>query len=123
MWDYTSLGDERAKYERSKIVITHLPLDTKYKIGVGHPISPVRYENGKTSDNNEANCKLFKVDRYEVADPVILDTEKSFVSVVCVEGEGRIGNEIMKKGDSFFLPEKMGKVEVSGSCEIIVTTV
>lgn len=48
MWDYTSLGDERAKYSRDKIEITHLPLDTKYKIGVGHPISPVRYENGST---------------------------------------------------------------------------
>lgn len=86
-------------------------------------INANRYENGKTSENNVANCKLFKVDRYEVSEPVILDTEKSFVSVICVEGEGKIGNEIMKKGDSFFLPENMGKVEVSGSCEIIVTTI
>lgn len=86
-------------------------------------INAVRYENGKTSENNVANCKLFNVDRYEVTSSVVLDTEKSFVSVVCVEGEGMIGNEKMNKGDSFFLPEKMGKVEVSGRCEIIVTTV
>ena len=46
MWDYTSLGDERATYTRDQIKIQHLPLDTKYKIGVGHPYGPVRYENG-----------------------------------------------------------------------------
>lgn len=86
-------------------------------------IDAARYENGKTSENNVANCKLFNVDRYEVTSSVVLDTEKSFVSVVCVEGEGMIGSEKMSKGDSFFLPEKMGKVEVSGRCEIIVTTV
>ena len=46
MWDYTSLGDPRATYTRDDIQIKHLPLDTKYKIGVGHPYGPVRYENG-----------------------------------------------------------------------------
>ena len=46
MWDYTSLGDPRATYTRDEIQIKHLPLDTKYKIGVGHPYGPVRYENG-----------------------------------------------------------------------------
>ena len=45
MWDYTSMGDPRAHYERDRIVLTYLPIDAKYKIGVGHPISPVRYEN------------------------------------------------------------------------------
>ena len=44
MWDYTSLGDERATYTRDQIKIQYLPLDTKYKIGVGHPCGPVRYE-------------------------------------------------------------------------------
>ena len=45
-WDYTSLGDSRATYTRDSIIIKHLPLDKKYKIGVGHPYGPVRYENG-----------------------------------------------------------------------------
>lgn len=48
MWDYTSLGDPRAKYTRDDITITHLPMDEKYKIGVGHPCEPVTYENGNT---------------------------------------------------------------------------
>lgn len=43
-WDYTSYGDPRAKYERDKITLTHLPIEEKLKIGIGHPVSPVRYE-------------------------------------------------------------------------------
>ena len=48
MWDYTSLGDPRVTYTRDQIVIRHEPLEEKYKIGVGHPDGPVRYENGDT---------------------------------------------------------------------------
>ncbi len=45
MWDYTSLGDDRAEYRRDGIKLTHRPIDRKYKIGVGHPYGPVRYTN------------------------------------------------------------------------------
>lgn len=45
MWDYTSLGDERVKYEREVITLSHKPIDKRYKIGVGHPAAPVTYEN------------------------------------------------------------------------------
>ena len=48
MWDYTDLGDPRAQYTRDEIVITHMPIDARYKIGVGHPYGPVRYEKGST---------------------------------------------------------------------------
>lgn len=49
MWDYTSLGDERANYSRDEITLTHLPLDGKYKIGVGHPKEKVWYDNAGVS--------------------------------------------------------------------------
>jgi hypothetical protein len=44
-WHYTDLGDERAKYSRDEITLTHAPIEQKYKIGVGHPCDKVRYEN------------------------------------------------------------------------------
>ncbi|MBO5305888.1 MAG: hypothetical protein J6B12_03905 [Clostridia bacterium] len=44
-WDYTSLGDERARYERELITLSHRPTGKKYKIGVGHPLKSVRYVN------------------------------------------------------------------------------
>lgn len=57
MWDYTSLGDERAEYRRDGIRLTHRPMEQKYKIGVGHPNAPVRYEN-----NGVTFVKKFDVD-------------------------------------------------------------
>ena len=49
MWDYTSMGDERASYSREEIVLSHRPMDSKYKIGVGHPKDQVCYENDGVS--------------------------------------------------------------------------
>ena len=46
MWDYTSLGDPRAAYNLHGSTLRHRPLEQRYKIGVGHPLSPVEYENG-----------------------------------------------------------------------------
>lgn len=44
-WDHTCLGDERVTYEKEQIRIQYLPIEKKYKIGVGHPEGPVRYVN------------------------------------------------------------------------------
>lgn len=57
-WDYTSYGDPRVKYERDRITFTHLPLDERLKIGIGHPTSPVRYEM-----DGVVFYKHFEVDR------------------------------------------------------------
>ena len=45
MWDFTSLGDIRAEYTREQIKVTHLPINERYKIGIGHPCGSVKYEN------------------------------------------------------------------------------
>ena len=43
VWDHTSLGDPRVTFESDRITVTHLPIDGKMKIGIGHPIPSVRY--------------------------------------------------------------------------------
>lgn len=45
LWDYTSLSDPRATYELDGITLRHAPLEQRYKIGVGHPLGAVEYEN------------------------------------------------------------------------------
>ena len=45
MWSYTDLGDHRAKYSREEILLTHEPIEQRYKIGVDRPNGPVWYEN------------------------------------------------------------------------------
>ena len=44
-WYYTDLGDERAEYNLDYIKLTHKPLKTNFKIGVGHPAGNVKYIN------------------------------------------------------------------------------
>lgn len=84
-------------------------------------ISAIRYLNGKESDAVLADCSLFKVERYQLDSSMEIDTEGGFVSVICTEGEGTVGGEPMKKGDSFFLPSGMGNVKIEGNCEIIIS--
>jgi hypothetical protein len=43
IWDHTTLGDERAEYRKDEVVLTHKPIDARYKLGVGHPLGDVRY--------------------------------------------------------------------------------
>jgi len=43
IWDHTTLGDERAEYRKDEVVLTHKPIDARYKLGVGHPAGDVRY--------------------------------------------------------------------------------
>lgn len=47
-WFYTNLSDPRVTYTLDQIEIRQQPIDQRYKIGVGHPRGPVRYENGDT---------------------------------------------------------------------------
>lgn len=53
--------------------------------------------------------------------------EKSFVSYICIEGEGRVKcDEVtveLKKGDSIFVPASLGKYEFCGEMTLLETRV
>ena len=73
-WDYTSLGDERVKYERELITLTHRPIGKKYKIGVGHPKCAPKYINKGVIFEKE----------YEInTDKVYPDGNVSFETFLC----------------------------------------
>ncbi len=81
-------------------------------------IEAIRYSDGKF-EGALANCKYFRVEHY--TGNVTLSTDEGFIHVLCLSGEGTVGGEPMKKGDSYFLPAGMGKVAVTGSAEIITS--
>jgi hypothetical protein len=100
MWDYTSLGDERAEYRRDGIKLTHIPMEQKYKIGVGHPHGPVRYTN-----NGVTFVKHFDV-HPEMTYP---DADVSFETFMCkhmVEIESLSPLGTAKPGESLFHTER-----------------
>ena len=44
-WSFTNIGDERVKFSKDAIEITHTPLEENFKIGVGHPAGYITYTN------------------------------------------------------------------------------
>ena len=71
-------------------------------------------------------CQYFKMTRVEL-DGTYADTadEKSFVSLLVLDGEGKITSEdgeiALKKGSSIFIPAAKGEYTVSGKLEILET--
>lgn len=83
-------------------------------------IEKIRFENGKT-EGSLANCKYFKVDR--LVGEQELHADDSFLHVLCLDGEGTVGGYPIKKGDSYYLPQGIGTVQVTGNPEIITSKI
>lgn len=86
----------------------------------------------KSSYPHVADCDYFTVDKLNL-DGVMMKkmegnvTERSFVSILILDGEGKItcqGETLLyEKGDSFFLSAGSGAYELEGSCDALVTTI
>ena len=48
--------------------------------------------------------------------------ENSFKCFTCLEGEGRIGDVSIHKGESVFVPAGFGKISVEEGADIVVST-
>lgn len=73
-------------------------------------------------------CKYFECFDYQIAGEQNLPLDpNSFVSIMCVEGEGELqsGDTLLsfRAGDSMFAPAGEGRVSVFGKCELVVTHV
>lgn len=89
-------------------------------------IDALRYSEseGKPQKSSLACCRSFQTNLYTVSGAQKLYADKSFVSVICLEGSGDIDGEAMVKGDSYFIPAYYGEFSVNSAfCQIIVTTV
>lgn len=83
---------------------------------------------GRNIERKLAYCKYFHCNEYTVREPMEIElSEKSFQSVICVEGFGKISLENttiqFKKGDSIFVAAGKKKASVSGECELVITEV
>lgn len=93
--------------------------------------SAVTVVDGKYKATEEmllSRCKYFECRKYEVKEHKTLKVdESSFVSVMVIEGSGRITgrkeNIEFHYGDSFFIPAKNAVFDIEGECQLIVTHV
>ena len=79
-------------------------------------------QNG--SDEVLASCKYFHSTRVLVNGEREISTDaRSFKCLVCVAGEGSVGNLTAKRGDSFFVPASYGPLPLTGNMEIVCTEI
>lgn len=122
VYDYGRLGVDGKPRE--------LHIDKAVDVSV---TEPAKYETKPFSETvitDEADstlltkCDLFTVNHYNVKTKISLNAGKeSFHHILVVDGNGRLNDMDMKKGDSFFVPADFGKYEISGKCEIIITNI
>ena len=83
---------------------------------------PVKIDGGE--ETLLRTCEYFDVHKIKVDGTVTLDAdEKSFHSILVLDGNGKVGELDAKKGESFFIPAGYGKYELTGNLEVILSDI
>lgn len=70
------------------------------------------------------SCEYFNVNKLLIDERADLEaTDKSFNSILVLDGEGEIDGVKLKKGDSCFIPAGYGKYSFVGKAEVILTDI
>lgn len=123
IYDYGRVGNDgkprELHVEKAKDVTALCPAKA-------YPETPVEKMDGYTS-KLLSSCDYFTTYALDVTDKAVLDAdEKSFNSILILEGEGQIvGDDVVKfrKGDSIFVAAGTGKYAIDGACKAILTKV
>lgn len=119
VYDFGRVGKDGKKRE--------LHIDKAVEVTNRVPIS-----RNNTCYPHIASCDYFTVDCLNMDGKLMSSMkgsvgEESFASILIMEGEGTIscGGETIpyRKGDSFFMSAGSGEYEISGECEVLITTV
>lgn len=70
-----------------------------------------RYSLGKKSGSNLANCPYFTADKYDIKGEKHFKNE-NWCHILCLDGEGSVSGELIKKGDSYFIPEGLSQYSI-----------
>lgn len=88
-----------------------------------YPETPTEQKNGFTQ-KLMASCEYFTTYVLDIESKALLNADdKSFNSILILEGEGDIGGIPFKKGDSVFITAGSGEYAVNGKCKAILTKV
>ena len=84
-------------------------------------IEPIRYSLAHGSAQQLIDCKCYTVERLMVDGINEFTQSHPFEIVSVINGEGRLNNQQVKKGDHFILPFEFGKYTLDGSMEVIIS--
>ena len=93
-------------------------------------IEAIRFSKSSGTNNGTllASCEHFTVAKHTVSNLKSFNIDSlPFLSLLCTSGSGIIrwknGNEAVKAGDSFYIPQELGSFDISGQLELLLTTV
>ena len=93
-------------------------------------IRDLRFSKCADDRNGEllASCDFFTVTIHEISKPTRFDfSDEPFISLLCIEGDGVVGwgrgEEEIRAGDSFYIPQELGSFNISGRLKLLATTV
>ena len=88
------------------------------------PTSPMgeKVEYNGYAETLLATCEYFNVNKLEIKEKAELNvTDKSFISLLCLDGTLTVADIVLNKGESCFIPAGYGNVKIKGTGEIIAT--
>ena len=119
MYDYDRLTDGKPR-----------ELHVKQSIDVITVPAPSAGESVKSAAELPVNtlneliaCDYYRVWKLTVAGAFSFEQAYPFLIVSVVEGQGRIGDREIKKGDHFILPDGFGEAELTGDMTLIMSSV
>ena len=125
VYDYGRLqnGKPRELHVEKALDVT----STKALDASGKPMGET-IDKGDYKETLLTKCDIFSMKRLDVVEKAeVIADEKSFVSLVALEGNGVVMHEdtcvTLYKGESLFIPAGFGKVEILGSVTVLESRV
>ena len=102
--------------------LRELHVDKAMKVSLLEPYKESIFD--KNDESLIGTCEYFETRKYKLnLSKMSFNIEKdSFLSITCVGGEGKIEDEKISLGDTFFIPAGAGEITVEGELEIIAVT-
>lgn len=122
IYDYGRVGNDgkpRELHVEKAVEVTEL-VPPKYPTKpMGEVVAEKGYDKQLLS-----TCEYFNVHKLNIYEQAELEaTNASFNSILVLDGEGKIGDVALKKGESCFIPSGFGKYTFEGKAEVILTDV
>ena len=102
--------------------LRELHVDKAMKVSLLEPYKESIFD--KNDESLIGTCEYFETRKYKLnLSKITFDVETdSFLSITCVGGNGKIEDEKISLGDTFFIPSGAGEVTVEGELEIIAVS-
>ena len=82
-----------------------------------------KHENKTLQGDTLGVSKYFNVRKLHVKNCVLQANPRSFQCITCVDGQGELDGQSIRKGDSFFVPAGYGDYQIKGEVQIIMTEI